>query len=227
MRLLHNQFRFQFEFEENRKNLLIVERPEIFSKVVWELSEEAQEEESGFVLSENDKIIKKREYLNCVINPWEISLNEKKILNRLNEILKKEIQSSDLLLESNRIYALIEEFALHLLQNIDFELVYSDKTDVQNLLKFMDIRFNDGQGTLLEKIVDYVKVSHELLGYQCFVFVHLLSYLSCYEMKKLYEYMQYQKIPILLLESRQPKDIKEFSNIVIIDEDACEIMLDV
>ena len=215
MRLHHNQFRFQFEFEENRKNLLIVERPEIFSKVVWELSEEAQEEESGFVLSENDKIIKKRENLNCVINPWEISLNEKKILNRLNEILKKEIQSSDLLLESNRIYALIEEFALHLLQNIDFELVYSDKTDVQNLLKFMDIRFND------------VKVSHELLGYQCFVFVHLLSYLSCYEMKKLYEYMQYQKIPILLLESRQPKDIKEFSNIVIIDEDACEIMLDV
>lgn len=227
MRLLHKDFCFRLEFEENARTLLVVERPEIFSRMVWELSTDVPEETSGFVLSEKDKVLKKKEHLDCIVNPWVISLNEKKILNRLNEILKKQIQSSDLLIENNRIYALIEKFALQLFQSMDFELTYSDKMDVQSLLKFMDIRFMDSHETLLEKLVDYMKISQELLGFKCFVFVHLLSYLTLYEVEKLYEYIQYQKIHILLLESRQPEELGQFSNVVIIDKDACEITLGV
>lgn len=223
MRLLHKDFRFRFEFAENARSLLIVEHPGIFSSMAGELSGDFSEEESRFVLSENNKIMKKKESLECIINPWSVSLNEKKLLNRAHEMLKKQIQSSDLLLENNRVYAQIEEFALLILQNTDLDLTYSQKTDVQNLIKFMDIRFSERQETLLEKLVDYTKVSHELLGVQCFVFVNLLSYLTSYEIEKMYEYMNYQKIHVLLLESRQPEELERFSNVVIIDKDACEI----
>ena len=93
------------------------------------------------------------------------------------------------------------------------------------MLKIAEIRFEDTQETLVEKIIDYMKVSQELLGIRCFVFVHLLSYLTEYETEKFYEYVYYQKMNVLLLENRQPDIINRFSNVIIIDKDTCEINL--
>lgn len=225
MKLLHKDFKFVFEMKENERSLLIVEQPSVFLKLVKELFSEISEEESKFVLSENNVPIKMKDYLNCIINPLNITLNDRKLLNKLGELLKKEIVSSDLLVENNEVISAIENYALHIMQCADWDLTYSDKIDVQSLLKFLGIQFCDKQETLVEKIMDYVKVSHELLGIKCFVFVHLLSYLTEYELKKLYEYSEYQKVNILLLESHQPEEIESFSNVVIIDKDACEIVL--
>lgn len=224
MKLVHKDFKFVFRFDENTRNLLVVEQPSIFVKVVKEFLAE-NEEESGFVLSKNEAFIKLKEHLACIINPLAISLNERKLLNKLGEILKKEILSSDLLIENNQVVAAMEHYALHILQSVDWDLTYSDRIDVQSLLKFMGIQFSENQEMLVEKIIDYLKAAHELLDIKCFVFVHLLSYLSDYELEKLYEYAEYQKIHILLLESSQPEDIEKFSDIVIIDKDACEIVL--
>ena len=55
--------------------------------------------------------------------------------------------------------------------------------------------------------------------------MHLLSYLDEYEIEKLYEFTQYQKVIILLLESQQPNDIKKFNSVIIIDKNCCEIEL--
>jgi CRISPR type II-A-associated protein Csn2 len=99
--------------------------------------------------------------------------------------------------------------------------------DVQNLLKFMNIRFAEYQDSMLEKITDYIKVVHDLLGINLFVFTHLLSCLNGYEIEKLYEYAQYQKINILLIESQQPEYIDFFNLVIILDKDCCEIDLNV
>lgn len=225
MRLLHQDFRFSFEFEENAANLLVVECPEVFCRMVKELSSDELVEEPHFVLSENEKPVKKKDYLCCVVDPLTVSLNERKLLGKLMEVLKKEICSSELLLESNRIIALLENYASYIMRNMDWELTCSNKIDVSGLLKFIGIQFCDEQNCLIEKLVDYMRVMNDLLGIKCFVFVHLLSYLSKYEMEKLFEYTCYQKIHILLLESRQPETIENFKKVVIIDKDACEIQL--
>lgn len=223
MMLVHKDYKFRTIFDENRRNLMVIENPTIFSSFVQELFLEIPEEESKLVLSDNEMIIKKKEVLNCIVNPWSITLNEKRLLNRLNEILKKEIQSSGLLLENNRIYALIEKYILHIVDMMDFDLKYSCKSDVQGLLKLMDIQFNERPCTLIEKIVDYMKAVNELLNIECFVFVNLFSYLTEYEIEKMYEYVYYQKWHILLIEDKQPEKINYFTNVIIIDKDACEI----
>ncbi|MCI8428702.1 MAG: type II-A CRISPR-associated protein Csn2 [Lachnospiraceae bacterium] len=225
MRLLHQDFRFVFEFEENTKNLLVVECPDIFCKMVRELSSDDLMEEGRFVLSEDETPVKKKDQLLCVVNPLAVSLNERKLSGKLMDALKKEIGSSELLLESNQIIALLENYASNIIQNADWELTCSEKLDVSGLLKFLGIQFQDEQGSLLEKLTDYIKVTSDLLGTGCFVFVHLLSYLTEYEMEKFFEYAHYYKIYILLLESKEPEIVKKFTNVAIIDKDACEIRL--
>ena len=78
---------------------------------------------------------------------------------------------------------------------------------------------------MVESLIDYMRVMHELIGTKCFVLVHLLSYLTDYEIEKFYEYVHYQKISVLLLESRQPKKVEKYGEVVIVDKDSCEIVL--
>ncbi len=225
MKLLHKDFNFVFHFKENKSNLLVVEQPAIFLKFVSELTECENEDESGFVLSENDEILKKKDKLVCVINPLSISLNERKLLSKLGEMLKREILSTELLIEGNQILSILENYMLNVVHSMEWNLIYSDKMDIQSLLKIAEIHFEDTYETLVEKILDYMEVSRGLLDIKCFVFVHLLSYLTEYEIEKFYEYVYYQKINVLLLENRQPNVINTFSDIIIIDKDSCEISL--
>ncbi len=225
MRLRHKDFKFIFEFRENGKPLLVIENPTIFSDFIKELYQPDIVGDSRFVLSENESPLVMEEHLRCIVNPLDVSLNERRLLGKLYEKLKREIMSSELLLENNNVLACLEEYAMRIIQSMDLELTYSDKIDVQSILKLLDIRFEDRQGALLDRIVSYVEVMHQLLGIRCFVFVHLLSYLTEYELEKLYEYFQYHKLYVLLMESSQPSDLNCFSNVVIIDKDICEIAL--
>lgn len=227
MRFLHKNYQFTFELKENIRSLLVIENPNIYSDMIREILLGIDGQECDFILSEEDKPVKLQECVNCIINPFILSLNEKKVINKLYDLLKKEIQSSELLLENNEIYSLINQYSIHISQWSDWELVYSDKMDVHNLLKFMDVKFAEEQDTLIEKIIQYIKVVHDLLRIKCFIFIHLLSYINGYELEKLYEFAEYQKIHILLFESKQPNNVKDYDSVVIIDEDGCEININV
>lgn len=222
MRLLHKNFQFVFEFKENEQNLLVVEQPTLFYEMIKELSADTQEE-SNFILSENNCPIKIKDNLVCSVNPLSLMLNERRMLNGLYEILQKEIMSSDLLLAFNKQMAGLANYMSDILRDSEFELMYSEQTTIQDLLKFLNVRFLENQETLIERIVDYIHAANSILKIQCFVFVNIFSYLTEYELGKLYEYACYQKVHILLLESRQPDDMSKFSNVVIIDKDFCEI----
>lgn len=226
MKLAHKDFNFVFQFKENMRSLLVVEHPAIFLKLISEMSL-FDNEETRLVLSEDDMLLKIKDQLACIIDPLSITVNERKLLNKLGEILKREILSSELLIEGNQIISDLENYILHVIQSMDWDLVYSEKMDIQSLLKIAEIRFDDTQETLVEKILDYMKVSSELLDIKCFVFVNLLSYLTEYEIEKFYEYVHYKKLCVLLLESRVPDTVKKFSETIIIDKDSCEIALNV
>lgn len=224
MKLAHKDYNFVFHFNENVRSMLVVEHPATFLKLISDMTID-DNGVTRLVLSEKDTVLKMKDQLECIVDPLSITLNERKILNKLGEILKKEILASELLIEGNQIISNLEKYVLHIIQSMDWDLVYSEKLDIQSLLKIAEIRFDDMQESLVEKILDYMRVSSELLDVKCFVFVHLLSYLTEYEIEKFYEYVHYRKLCVLLLESRVPDTIKKFSETIIIDKDSCEIVL--
>ena len=111
MKLFHKDFKFIFEFQENEKNILIIENPRVFADFISDLCLPNIVKEARFVLSENEIPIMLEDNLCCVVNPLTISLNEKKVVGKLSELLKKEILSSELLLENNKVIADLEKYA--------------------------------------------------------------------------------------------------------------------
>ena len=109
-----------------------------------------------------------------------------------------------------------------LLQEVPYHLTYKDEHEVQEFLKFADVKVDSESETLLEQIVEYLRVMNQICGCNICVFVHLKSYLNREELKQLYDFVNYQKIHLVLLEPSERERL-EGEKIFIIDQDECII----
>ena len=222
MKLIHKDFDFNYDFKENKQGLLVVESPCLFRYFVIDILEG---NEGKFVLSENNVVVDISKNLLCVIDYFNISINERKILTKLNEIIKNEVLNSELFAEASKLCGKIEKFSDEICKTLDYSLEYNKKPDITSLIKYLDLKFIESSINRLECLVDYLKINSEILGIRVFLFVNLMSYFNAYEISKLLEFTNYNKINILLLENKMPETITGFDMVYILDKDCCQISL--
>ena len=83
MKLVCASFGLEMELLENYVTVLVVENAGYLTEIVSSLKKQSDGEEGIFVLVENDKIEKIDKKLALVIDPFSISVNERKIINKL------------------------------------------------------------------------------------------------------------------------------------------------
>lgn len=222
MRLVHKDFEFRFEFKENKQGLLIVENPCLLREFIqnFRLGDEGR-----FVLSDNNELLQIDKNLAYIIDFFNINLNERKILTKLNEIIKNEILNSELFLECNELCCKLETLSEQICLNIDYTINYTNDINTGTLIKFLNFKFKDDEVNILERLIDYLKINAELLKIKLFVFVNAMSYFNEYEIDKILEFVNYQKMNILFIENKLPEKIDGFGQIYIIDKDYCQICL--
>lgn len=223
MRIVHKDYNFVYELNENDRGILIVESAILFRNIIDELKRSIVDKEDIFVFSEDNKIIKAWDKINLIINPIDVEINAKKVLSKLYEKIKDEVNLTELLVENNIICQKIEEYLLKVIDNIDMEITYNDKIDVTDILKMLDVKIIEKYEDQTEKIIEYIRVYHELMGIKCFIFINLHTFFDEYEIEKIYEFAEYNKIDIFLVENRQPEKISNYTQVKIIDKDGCEI----
>lgn len=222
MKLVHKDFDFVFQLKENKQGLLVVESPCLFRELVKDLF---GNEDTRFVLSENNSVIDIKKNSVCVVDFFNVSLNERKILSKLNEIIKNEVLNSELLLKCNDLCGKIEAFAVEVSQNMDFALEYNKNMDLSALIKFIDFRFKQEQVDIMEQLVDYMKINSEVLKINLFLFVNLMSYFNENEVNKIIEFVNYQKMNVLMIENKVPDNLDNFQIVYVLDKDCCQICL--
>lgn len=226
MRITHIDYNFIYELKENDRGILIVENAMLFRKIIDEMRRSIVDKEEIFIFSENNKIIKPWDMVDLVINPIELEINTKKVLTRLYEKIREEINLSELLVENNEICQNIEKYFLHIVDNIDVELTYKDKIDVTDILKMLDVKILEKYDDQTEKLIEYIRVNYELMNIKSFIFVGLHTFFNEYEIEKIYEFAEYNKVNIFLIENRQPEKMSNYTQVKIIDKDGCEISFD-
>lgn len=219
-------YNFIYELEENDRGILIVENAILFRKIIDEMRRSIVDKEEIFIFSENNKIIKPWEVVDLVISPMELEINTKKILTRLYEKIRGELSLSELLVENNQICQDIERHFLHIADSVDVELTHRDKIDVTDILKMLDVKILEKYDNQTENIIEYIRVNHELMSIKSFIFINLHTFFDEYEIEKIYEFAEYNKINVFLIENRQPEKVANYTQIKIIDKDGCEISFD-
>lgn len=111
------------------------------------------------------------------------------------------------------------------LNKTDIPLYISNDGSIENILKFLKISIKQ-QEELLNNLLLLIDLENLLKLNKILCFINLKQYLSKEELLEFYKYATYNSIKVIMIESNQYDYIKEFENIIVIDDNLDEFMIE-
>lgn len=211
-------------FQENQVNELIIENVGLFQRFLYQILQQLEGSgESSIFLTEEDKILSWEKNVEIIINPFQLDINQKKVLNRLYQNMSNIVQEKGYYLKLNELSAEIIDLLTEIEFDGDISLDYSMNIEPVQIFKMMDVKIETEGKTLLEKLTEYIKIVSELLQCKLIIFVNIKSYLNEEELELLYQAAHYAKVHLLLIESCERETLLK-ENRIIIDRDMCKIL---
>ena len=223
MKLAHPFIENHIIFAENKINVLVVENQSLFVNMIEDIKNQLEQEEGEFVLSNQLGIIPLRNNAELISNYFDLDFDSKKIQNKISAFLKETAYAEENYVKTNEIISMLQGYFYELLDSSEYPLKISNETDAAALIKMAGIKADISNGSLLEKLTDYILLMQDMQGIKLFVFVNLKTFLSERELQNFYSFLFYKKAQVLLLENTAREKLPE-EVLHIIDQDMCEIL---
>ena len=223
MKLAHPFIENHIIFAENKINVLVVENQSLFVNMIEDIKNQLVCDEGEFVLSNQLGIIPLRNNAELISNYFDLDFDSKKIQNKISAFLKEAAYAEENYVKTNEIISMLQGYFYELLDSSEYPLKISNETDAAALIKMAGIKADISNGSLLEKLTDYILLMQDMLGIKLFVLVNLKTFLSERELQNFYSFLFYKKAHVLLLENTaREKPTEEVLHII--DQDMCEIL---
>ena len=209
-------------FAENRINVLILEKPEIFTEFLERILRQCGGTESGLLLSEDDKKLSFDKHVTIVHSPMLLELNSKRIQNYLFQEMKS-ISDDFLFKEKESINSAIVNYLDNIEKRLPYPIRFDVELDAAALFKCYEVQLDFEPLSLLEKLLNYLQLEKMLCKTKLVILVNIKAYLEQSQIEELYKFAFYNKIQILLLESEE-KGCLPNEKYYIIDKDRCLIV---
>lgn len=200
----------------------IIESPDLFSEYVIELHSQIEGAEGRFVLSESDKILALSKSTVIILNPLNVDINTRKVLNKLYSELSDYAKSEQMYVRTSEFLRSMQEYLLELEQCTEHNLEYDQEIDIASLLKSVNVHYEATSMSFQESLLQYLKTLADIFGIKLFIFVNLRSYLTNAQTSELIKEMNYQNICGIFIEN-QKRESLEGVKAYVIDTDNCEI----
>lgn len=224
MKLAHPDYGFQIDFSEGAITALFFDNACNFRGFVSELISQYEGEDGNFILSDDAKELNIHDNLALLLNPLVIDFDDKKIISKVNSMLKSFVVSEDMFLSTQSLMAAIERYAEDVIQNFQYPLRV-ETTDVASVLKMLSFKVEVEYQSELEKILEYMNLNHDICGIGAFVILNAFSYFTIEEIRLLAEDSKRLGHAILFIDSNSAiSDEKlDFCRKIIVDNDGVEI----
>jgi CRISPR type II-A-associated protein Csn2 len=221
MKFVYPEYGIEIPFVENQIPCLVLEHPTAFSRITTDLWKQTQGEEGEVLISEGDKIYSLSKELVFIPNPFSVSSNDRKIVSKLHHELTT-VATEEMWEPTQQLNASIVQYLDHLLHRLPYPLHFELEMDVTALLKMYGVSVEGSADTLLEQLIQYLQVMHQICHVKVFVLLNIKQYFTEEEIQSLYEFVFYEKIHILLVENGfRSKFMHE--KYLILDQDLCII----
>ena len=222
MKLVHVGLTGEIIREQDVMTELIIESPEICADYLQELYAQLNKKEGRFVLSQANKIIDIPKYVEIIMNPFDIEINNRKVINKLYGELEEISKMEWMYTKTLELESLIRNYLLELEHHTDYMLTFDEELGISTILKGVNMRYEEQEMNFFEKLVSYIKIIVKVLAVKLVVFVNIRSYLTDEQMQALCKEMTYQEVKGLFIEN-QERSCVEGVRRYIIDKDKCEI----
>ncbi len=227
MKLKINGFTNELEFYEDKVNILAINDTKCFTNIIQKLNnkiEDIDDSNDIFLLDKDNKELKIQKEMCMILDLFNIEYNSKKILNKLYDVISKDIEnSSDIKLQS--LFVEIRKCIIDEINEFPFEFTMSDDIDISKMLKLYDLKIDNlAYNSILEKIEFLIDLNSTLEIFSIIVIPNLKIYLSKQELIELYKYSLYNNIKLLLIEKSVDEKL-EYENILVINENFDDYIL--
>lgn len=219
MNLVYNPIDAIMTLEETTVYALVLESPLLMRQFIESLDAQLIFDKGPFVLSDGQKTVALAKYLELIVNPFALDLNQRKILTKVHQELEQNAVREDMYQRTAEIRQLLHNYLQELLLTVDYPLEYNFDFSLGKLLAPVGVQFAP-EDSLPGRVLQYIDLCSRLLGLKVFVLYQLSCILSADEMQCFIRDMQYRQIPIILLESAVPDSIP-FTKILVVDDDLC------
>ena len=202
MNLTNEQFGINLELAENRVNVLTIENPQVFSEILTDFWRQSNSEPGATILSDKDNVLNFAKDAELIINPFSVNCNDKKVITELYKELEKNIRESmfaDYQMIQNTLLKMIDEA----IQKEPYAISYDYELDIPGLLKLAGVKIDCNQGSILEQLIDYLRIISQIKRKKVFILVNIKHYLAAEELLQLYQMAFYEKIQIIIVEGQQ------------------------
>ncbi len=222
MKIVHKDINMQIELNCLYGTELIIESEKLFCKYVCELVNGENGTDNDFVISDDDKIISMNKDMQVILEPISLDINDKKFISKLYSHLYKVAYNENNFLNTQSIISQIKSYITKLDFEEDIMIDVEDDLDINTLFKAIGVKMYTSGDSMLENIINYIKISNRLLGKKIFTFVNLRAYLSKEEFTDLLYELSYYHIYLFLIENVERDCVPNMKR-YIIDRDYCEI----
>lgn len=221
MKLVEGKYGLEIELHSDRVSVLVIEKSEILVEIISRLYQQINDSEEYFSLLNVDKKLVVSKKIEFILEPFSLIVNDRKLLTSIYTELS-EIMNEKYFAEKNYLYQNILNYLDNAVQESDLPLVYTELTDVNGLMKLFELKVEADNLSLLERIMLYMKLCIQIKKVEVIIYLNLKSYLNEEEIVYLYEYAEYNKVCLLLIESSQ-KEKNNREQVYILDKDGCLI----
>lgn len=219
--LTHGKYGFSFALEENQVYEIVIESAPILAEVVSELIRQTEGGEGEFRLSEKEKLLSIEKNVVLVKDIFNLDVNQRKVLTKLYSGLS-EAENAIYAQEKSVFLEAYISYLDYICAKSDLFITYEEEPELQELLKVAKVKIDTSASSLLEQVIEYIKVLSQLLGQNIFVFVNLKLFLTQEDMEALYTECFNRKICLILIEAVFHEKLPEEKG-CIIDKDTCII----
>lgn len=210
------------EIREDKIRIIVIENQHMFYNMISDIRSQLDGNKGEVVLSEDHIPLDMRKTADLITQFVPFTVNQKELITKLYAALKKKAVDEKMYQYTQEIYSYIGEYLYKLIEDEENELDITRPDDITGILKTFDVRFDDSELTLSEKLLEYMLSASELRGHRLFITVNLRSYLTDRETEELFRSLLLKKIKLICIESA---DHSRLSNeeVIIIDKDMCVI----
>lgn len=222
MRLMYRPFGEPLEVDAQVPHILVIEHQRTWRNFIQMLHEQCTGEEGGIILSDDKGEIKLSRCAELIINPFQLEINQKKILTSLNNELKERA------VESSNYVATMDLLSkiMYYLDQLSAQLSYPvtmEEIEIGDVLKIAGVKVETEKRSLCENIINYIGLLSDVINISFCALVNIGQYLSPKELSELYKMARYKSVALLLIENRDylPRDLLQ--RLTIFDNDQCVV----
>ena len=212
-------FNFKIDFENKSIFSLIIENKKLYRKIIEDLINNISIDDGNIILSKNNKLIVPEKEIFVFSDYFNFDVN-KFVLNKYYKELKN-LSENDFFDETVEIKEVLRNYVTKLVEN-EYSIKLEEDLDISQILKAFGVKFQRNEDLLLN-LFEWIKILNEVLGYEIFFFINLENFLSDDELVEFSKFILYNKYKVVFLENFNRNKLFDDDNLIIIDNDLCEI----